>query len=103
MGPASSQGSWSQVVTLQGDMNSPGSQTDMVSDWQPAHSLEGGTVSGAEIAMAPCLPPLAVTHLPLRLWVVRAINGSRLALFQYSLGCNPSDCSVSAPGVTMWC
>ena len=103
VGPASSQRSWSQVVTLQADMNSPGSQIDMVSDWQPAHSLAGGAVSRAEIAMAPCLPPLAVTHLSLCLWVGRAINGSRLALFQYSTGCNPSDCSVSAPGVTVWC
>ena len=103
MGPASSQGSWSQVVILQADMNSPGSQTDMVSDWQPAHILAGGAVSGVEIAMAPCLPPLAVTHLPLCFWVGRAITGSWLALFQYSLGFNPSDCSLSAPEITVWC
>ena len=40
----------------------------MVSDWQPAHSLEGDAVSGAEIEVALCLLPLAVTHLPLCLW-----------------------------------
>ena len=47
------------------DMNHPASQEEVVSDWQPARSLVGDEASGAEIAVAPCLPLLAVTHLPL--------------------------------------
>ena len=42
-------------------------------------------VSGAEIAAAPFLPALAVTHLPLCLWGGRALYGNWLALFCYSL------------------
>ena len=61
-------GGWSQAVTLLADMNHPGSQDDVVSDWQPARNLMGDVVSGTEIAVAPCLPPLAVIHLPLCLW-----------------------------------
>ena len=68
VGHASSQWGWSQAVTLLADMNHPGSQDDVVSDWQPACNLMGDVVSGTEIAMAPCLPPLAVIHLPLCLW-----------------------------------
>ena len=40
-----------------------------VSNWEPAHSLVEGTISGAEIA--PCLLALAVTHLSLCLWLGR--------------------------------
>ena len=32
-------GSWSQAATLLADVNHPGSQEDMVSNWEPAHSL----------------------------------------------------------------
>ena len=39
---------------------------DLVSNWEPAHSLVEDAVSGAKIA--PCLLALAVTHLPLCLW-----------------------------------
>ena len=81
--------SWSQFVTLLADVNHPGSQKDMVSNWQPTPSLVEVAVSGAEIAPAPCLPTLAVTHLPLCLQRGRAISGSGLALFWYSLGHNP--------------
>ena len=68
VGHASPQGSWSQAVTVLADINHPGCQEDIVSDRQPAHSLEGDAVSGAEIEVALCLLPLAVTHLPLCLW-----------------------------------
>ena len=43
--------------------NSPGSQEDVVSDWGPTHSSVGDAFSGAEIAVAPCLLPLAIVHL----------------------------------------
>ena len=49
-------GSGSQAVTLLADINRPGSQEDLVSNWEPA-------VSGAEIAL--CLLALAVASLPL--------------------------------------
>ena len=88
-------GSWSQFVTLLADVNHPGSQKDMVSNWQPTPSLVEVAVSGAEIAPAPCLPTLAVTHLPLCPQRGRALSGSGLALFWYSLGHNPlfSECT----------
>ena len=50
-------------MTLLADVNRPGSQEDLVSNWEPAHSLVEDAISGAEIA--PCLPALAVAHLPL--------------------------------------
>ena len=45
------------------DVNCPGSQEDLVSNWEPAHSLVEDAISGAEIAL--CLLALAVAHLPL--------------------------------------
>ena len=54
-------------MTLLVDVDHPGSQEDMVSNWEPAHSLLGEAVSGAEIAAGPCLLDLAVTCLPLSL------------------------------------
>ena len=42
-------GSWSLAATLLADVNSPGSQEDLVSNWEPAHSLVEDAVSGAEI------------------------------------------------------
>ena len=82
-------------MTLLADVNHPGSQKDMVSNWQPTPSLVEVAVSGAEIAPAPCLPTLAVTHLPLCPQRGRALSGSGLALFWYSLGHNPlfSECT----------
>ena len=44
------------------DVNSPGSQEDLVSNWEPAHSLVEDAVSGAKFA--PCLLALAASHLP---------------------------------------
>ena len=52
-------------MTLLADVNNPGSQEDMASNWEPGHSLVEGVVSGAEIAAAPFLPALADAHLPL--------------------------------------
>ena len=46
-----------------GNVNRPGSQEDVVSSWQPAHSLVDNAVSGVEFA--PHLLALAVTRLPL--------------------------------------
>ena len=74
-------------MTLLVDVNSPGSQEDMVSNWEPVHSLVEDVISGAEIAAAPCLPALAVTHLPLCLrgqWEGVPVC-SWLALLWYSL------------------
>ena len=50
-------------MTLLADVNRPGSQEDLVSNWKPARSLLEDAVSGAEFAL--CLPALAVTCLPL--------------------------------------
>ena len=55
-------GSWSQAVTLLADVNHPGSQEDVASNWEHAHSLVKDAGSGAEIAAAPCLPALALSH-----------------------------------------
>ena len=55
-------GSWSLAATLLPDVNRPGSQEELVSNWGPAHSLVEDAVSGAKIT--PCLPALAVTCLP---------------------------------------
>ena len=75
-------------MTLLANVNRPGSQEDTVGSWQTAHSSVGGVVSGAEIAVALCLLPLAVAHLPLGSRVGRVVNGSRLALIWYLLGRN---------------
>ena len=53
------------------EVNHPGSQEDVVSSWETAHSLVEDAVSGAEIVAAPCLLALAVTRLPLCLLVGR--------------------------------
>ena len=41
-----------------------GSQEDVVSSWEPAHSLVEDAISEAEIVAAPCLLALAVTACP---------------------------------------
>ena len=66
-------GSCSQAVTLLADVNHPGSQEDVVSNWEPAHSWMEDEDSGAESAAALCLPVPAVTCLPLRLWERRTL------------------------------
>ena len=45
------------------DVNYPGSQEGLVSNWEPAHSLVEDAISGVEIA--PHLLALAVILLPL--------------------------------------
>ena len=45
-------------MTLLMDADTPGFQEDLVSNWEPAHSLVEDAVSGAEFT--PCLPALAV-------------------------------------------
>ena len=59
-------GSRSQAATLLADVNCPGSQEDLVSNWEPTHSLVEDAISGAEFA--PHLPALAFARLPLCLW-----------------------------------
>ena len=49
-------------MNLLADVNHPGSQENLVSNWEPARSLVEDAVSGAEFA--PCLPALAVARLP---------------------------------------
>ena len=56
----------SLAATLLVDVNRPGSQEDLVSNWEPACSLVEDAISGTEFA--PCLLALAVARLPLCLW-----------------------------------
>ena len=68
-------------VTVLGDVNHPGSQEDLVSNWEPACSLVEDAISGAEFA--PCLLALAVARLPLCLQWGEGPVLSRLALLWY--------------------
>ena len=70
-------------MTLLADVNHPGSQEDLVSNWEPAHNLVEDAVSGAEIA--PCFPALAGALLPLCLWRGDGPVHSQLALLWYLL------------------
>ena len=70
-------------MTVLVDVNRPGSQEDLVSNWEPAHSLVENAISGAEIA--PCLLALVVAHLPLCLQLGDGPVHSQLALLWYSL------------------
>ena len=70
-------------MTLLADVNCLGSQGDVVSNWEPTHSLVEDAISGAEIS--PCLPALAVTRLPLCLQWGNGLAHSQLALLWYSL------------------
>ena len=76
-------------MTLLADDNCPGSQ--LVSNWEPAHSLVEDALSGAEIA--PCLPALSVVCLPFCLWWGQGPVHSQLAILWYSL----NSFSVSRP------
>ena len=75
-------------MTLLADVNHPGSLEDLVSNWEPAHSLVEDAVTGAEIV--PCLLALAVTRLPLCLQQGDGLVHSRLAPLWYLL--NPLFC-----------
>ena len=56
-------GGWSQVWTLLAVVNNSGSQEDVVSNWEPAHSwVEDASLWGRD---CPCLPALTVACLPL--------------------------------------
>ena len=46
-------GSWSLAVTLLADANHPESQEDLISNWEPDHSLVEDVVTGTEIAPLP--------------------------------------------------
>ena len=59
-------GSWSLAATLLADVNCPGSQEDLVSNWESAYSLVENAISGAEFTL--CLLALVVAHLPPYLW-----------------------------------
>ena len=59
-------GSSSLAETLLADVNHPGSQENLVSNWEPAHSLVVDVIPGAKIVHHP--PALAVVHLPFYLW-----------------------------------
>ena len=75
-----------------GSVNCPGSQEDVISNSEPAHSLVEDAISGAEIAAASCLPALAVACLPVCLQQGGVYMQPVLLWYSSIL------CSVSAPG-----
>ena len=56
------------LAMLTRTINRPGSQEDLVSNWEPARSMVGDAISGAEFA--PCFLALAVAGLFPCLWQV---------------------------------
>ena len=81
-------------MTLLEGVKCPGSQEDLVSNWEPARSLLEDAVSEAEIA--PCLPMLAVACLPLCL-----LQGMGHSTAGYlSSGIHSVLCSLSGLAVT---
>ena len=90
-------GSWSQAVTLLEDVNCPGCQEDVVSNWQPAQV--GGRYDLCGWDYSSPLPSSSGCRTPASLPLGReAMKASRLAL----LGVHPILCFVSMPGITMW-
>ena len=83
------------AVTLLEDVNHEGSQEDLVSNWEPAHSLVEDTISGAKIA--PCLLALAIACLPL--CFQHGMGWSTAGLL--SFGVCSILCSVSEPGYAL--
>ena len=65
-------------MTLLADVNCPGSQEDLVRNWEPTCSLVEDAVSGDKFA--PRLPDLAVTHLSPCLWQGHGLLHSQLSL-----------------------
>ena len=57
-------GSWSLAATLLADVNLPGSQEDLFSNWEPAHSLVGDASLWGQDSPLPsgsgCLPPASL-------------------------------------------
>ena len=92
-------GSWSQVATLLADVNCPGSQEDMVRNWEPVHSLmEDAGLWGWEYS-SPLPSSLAVAPLPLCLWWGRAVctqSASSPLVFAQSLFCEWARLRVSS-------
>ena len=82
MCPVSPLGISSLTASLLADVSHPGSQEDLLRNWEPAHSLVEDAISGAEIA--PRLLALAGVHLPLCLWQGEGLVRSWLALLWYS-------------------
>ena len=91
--PCVSSGAWSLAATLLMDVNCPGSQQDLVSNCESAHSLVGDAVSGAEFV--PCLLAGAVARLPpcLQRWGGAWTQSASFPLVFCSILC-----SVSRPG-----
>ena len=81
-------GSWSLAATLLAYVNRPGSQEDLVSNWEPTHNLVKDAIPGAKVA--PCLMALAVAHMPLCLRLGSGLVCSQLPLLWYLL--NPLFC-----------
>ena len=81
--PCVSSGELISGTTLLVDVSRPGSQEDLLSNWEPACSLVEDAVSGAEFS--PCLLALAVVCLPLCLWQGERPVHSWLALLWCSL------------------
>ena len=89
-------------MTLRADVNRPGSQDDMVSNWEPAHSLVEDAISAAE--MAPRLLATAVTRLPLCLWRARGHPAaSQLSFVSRSVLCSLSGQGQAVPLVRAFC
>ena len=86
-------GSWSLAATLLMDVNCPGSQEDLVSDWEPDCSLVGDAISGAKFAHF--LPALVGTRLPPCL---QQGMGQSAALLWYSL--SPLFCERARQGLS---
>ena len=84
-------------MTLLADVNHPGSQEDLVSNWEPAHSLVEDAGSGTEIA--PRLPVLTAARLPVCLQRGDGPVRSRLALLWYSL--SPLFCEQARQCLTL--
>ena len=83
-------------MTLLADFNCPGSQEDLISNWEPAHSLVKDAIS--EVEIAPCLRALAATHLPLcHRW-----GGGQSSASQLSSGVYSILCSMTVQGCALW-
>ena len=79
----SSEGRWSQAVSLLAYVNCPWAQEDMVKNWQPVQSLVGDIISVAKIPEGPWLLLLAVTHISLCLPGKKVVKGRWLDLLLY--------------------
>ena len=91
-------GSWSQAVTLLADVNRSGSQEDLVSNWEPAHSLvEDAGLWGWEWSSP--LPSSSGCHLPASL--PPAVGEGPVCIWLALLGILSILCSVRRPGCAL--